>query len=79
MPLTRKLGLTAAIGCIAVVVLGTSPASAVEVELRTGLNSPQGSKTVKAPDAAVPGVLNGFTSVLIKGPGSLSNIDVSVG
>lgn len=76
----RKLGLTAAVGCIAVGVLGASagPASAANVVLNTGQNSPKGTHTVVIPDAATPGAVNAISNVVTKGPGDLSNIDVIV-
>lgn len=80
MSLKRKLGVTATVGCLAVGVLGASasPASAARVQLTTGLNSPQGTHTVVAPEAATSGALNAFTQVTTKGPGDLSNINATI-
>ena len=76
----RRIAVTAATGLLALAVLGASasPAGAVSVQLTTGLNSPQGTNTVQAPDAATPGAINAATQVISKGPGTLQNIQFVV-
>ena len=80
MPLKRKIGLTAATACVAAGIIGASAgsASAVQIQLHTGLNSPKGTNTVTIPERATPGALNGFTQVVTKGPGDLSNISLTL-
>jgi bacteriocin-like protein len=43
-----------------------------------GINSPNGSKMVTAPASAVGGLINAFTQVSTKGPGELTNIDITI-
>ena len=77
MPLKGKISLAATAACIAAGVVGASPASAATINLHTGLNSPKGSNTVVLPQSATPGGVNAFTQVTTKGPGDLSNINVT--
>ena len=80
MPLKRKIGLTAATHAVAAGIFGASAgsASAVQIQLNTGLNSPKGTNSVTIPDRATTGGLNAFTQVVTKGPGDLSNINITL-
>lgn len=49
-----------------------------QVVATVGINSPKGPKTIEAPATAASGLINAFTNVVTKGPGELSNIDVSI-
>ena len=76
MPLKKKLAPAIATGCLAVGLLGPAAGSAGAVTLETGHNSPQGTNVVALPASSTSGALTALTSVLTKGPGELSNIEV---
>ena len=50
----------------------------LQVVATVGLNSPNGPNTVVGPETATAGLLNAFINVATKGPGNLSNIDISL-
>jgi hypothetical protein len=76
---TRNKAAVATAAMITATLLASGAnASALEVTLITGLNSPQGTNQVAAPAAATGGVINAFTKVTYGAAGDLSNIDVVI-